>query len=723
MPVTTKKSNLENPELFALSSIQDQPSTSSWAQIGLYATTILLSAFLIFQVELIMGKLLLPRFGGGVSVWTTAMLVFQVFLLAGYAYSAFCAARLTARQQGFTHVGLLAVSTISMAVLVFSAHSPILSNTAPTAQMTENPVWHITALLLTSVGLQCILLSATAPLLQHWFARGHGTSPYRLYALSNLGSMLGLLLYPLFVERVLTLSTQVRLWTDGYVLFALTTAGCALISMSSKPMPQELERPKRKAKKPNKVLEHQPRLLWLVLSACSCTMLLATTNLVCQQTAAIPLLWVVPLSLYLMSFIICFDHARWYRRGLFYPLYLFWALLALRLLPVYGELPVISLVIIYNAALLTVCMICHGELARLKPPTQHLTSFYLLISAGGALGSAAVVLIAPQVFDRFWEFQIALIGGGLLAAITTIRDRESWLYTLRYGRPIFAIAAFVLIACSGYFTYQLLSWQGEMSTVLLLRNFFGPKTIAQDPDEMELIHGDTEHGMQYIHPEARRTPTLYYARDSGIGLLLDHYQRPPGRPLRVGIIGMGVGTLAAYGKSGDYFRFYEIDPAIPELSRGADPLFTFVEDSPAHIEVILGDARIKMQEEVARGESQNFDVLVVDAFSGDSIPVHLLTREAMELYLRELREPKSVVAVHITNRFLNLSPVVANLASYYHLASTQVTTTTSSWVLLSRDEELLRQPDLIASAKPVEASRRVRLWTDQYSSVFDVLRW
>jgi hypothetical protein len=392
-------------------------------------------------------------------------------------------------------------------------------------------------------------------------------------------------------------------------------------------------------------------------------------------------------------------------------------------LPVYGELPVISLVIIYNAALLTVCMICHGELARLKPQTRHLTSFYLLISAGGALGSAAVVVIAPQIFDRFWEFQIALVGCGLLAAIITLGDRDSWLYTLRYGRAIFAIALFVLIACSGYFTYQLVTWEGEMSTVLLLRNFFGPKTIARDPDALQLIHGDTEHGMQYLHPEARRTPTLYYARDSGIGLLLDHYQRPSGRALRVGIIGMGVGTLAAYGKSGDYFRFYEIDPAIPRLSEGADPLFTFVEDSPAHTDVILGDARIKMQEEVARGEPQDFDVLVVDAFSGDSIPVHLLTREAMGLYLQQLHGPKSVVAVHITNRFLDLSPVVANLANYYHLASRQVTTSTSSWVLLARDEELLNQPDLIASARSVEVNRRVRLWTDEYSNVFDILRW
>ena len=723
MPVTTKKSRLEDQKLFAVPSIQERPSNRSRPQTVLYAATILISAFLIFQVELIMGKLLLPRFGGGASVWTTAMLVFQVFLLAGYAYAAFCATRLTARRQGLMHLGLLAISAVTMALLVFSTHSPILSNAPPNAQVMEHPVWHITTLLLTSVGLQCILLSATAPLLQHWFARGSSTSPYRLYALSNLGSMLGLLLYPLLVERVLTLSTQVRLWTAGYVFFALTTAGCSLLSVGAKPSPRELEQPKRKAKKRNQVLDHQPRWLWLVLAACSCTMLLATTNLVCQQTAAIPLLWVVPLSLYLLSFIICFDHARWYRRGLFYPLYLFWALLALRLLPVYGELPVISLVIIYNAALLTVCMICHGELARLKPPTRHLTSFYLLISGGGALGSAAVVLIAPRIFDRFWEFQIALIGCGLLAAITTVRDRESWLYTRRYGRPVFAIAAFVLIACSGYFTYQLVTWQGEMSTVLLLRNFFGPKTVAQDPDELELIHGDTEHGMQYTHPEARRTPTLYYARDSGIGLLLDHYQRPRGQPLRMGIVGMGVGTLAAYGKSGDYFRFYEIDPVIPQLSQGTNPFFTFVEDSPAQTDVILGDARIKMQEEVSRGEPQNFDVLVVDAFSGDTIPVHLLTREAMELYLRVLREPKSVVAVHITNRFLNLSPVVANLASYYHLASAQVTTTTSSWVLLSRDEELLRQPDLMASTKPVEVGRHVRLWTDQYSSVFDILRW
>jgi hypothetical protein len=724
MPVTAKKSKLESLEIHPVPSIQDKPVVKNGSQALLYAFTILLSAFLLFQVELIMGKFLLPRFGGGPSVWTTSMLVFQILLLAGYAYAAFCSARLTPRQQGITHICLLAVSGLIMAALAFTAGSTIFPGNRP-PQATEYPVWHISLLLLTSVGIQCILLSATGPLLQHWFSRSHSGSPYRLYALSNLGSMLGLLGYPLVVERVMTLSAQARLWTAGYVLFSLGVIACAFFSMRVKSLPTdaEPEQTKRKTKKRNKIAERQPRILWLTLAACSCTMLLATTNVICQETASIPLLWVVPLALYLLSFIICFDHARWYRRGLFYPFYLFWALLALRVLPVYGELPVISLVVIYNAALMAVCMVCHGELACLKPETQHLTSFYLLISAGGALGSAAVVLLAPQIFDRIWEFQIALVGCGVLAAVTTLRDPNSWFYTLRFGRVLFTVALVILLAGSGYFTYQLVTWQGDMSTVLLMRNFFGLKTIVRDSEGLQLIHGNTEHGMQFSEPTQSRTPTLYYANDSGIGLLLDHYQCPIGRGMRVGVIGMGVGTLAAYGKDGDYFRFYEIDPAIPRLSLGTNPLFTFVKDSPAHIDVVLGDARIKMQEEVSRREFQDFDVLVVDAFSGDTIPVHLLTREAMDLYLRQLHGPQSIVAFHITNRSLDLSPVVATLANSVHLASVEVDTASSSWVLLSRDGNVFRQPDLAASAQPIEVSHPMRLWTDDYSSVFNIFRW
>ncbi|HTS37417.1 MAG TPA: hypothetical protein VMH04_17200, partial [Candidatus Solibacter sp.] len=405
-----------------------------------------------------------------------------------------------------------------------------------------------------------------------------------------------------------------------------------------------------------------------------------------------------------------------------YPFYFLSALLALRLLPVYGDLPTISLILIYNSALLAVCMICHGELARLKPDVEHLTSFYLLVSAGGALGSAAVVIVAPQIFDRYWEFQIAVVGAGLLAALCTIRDRASWFYRWSYGRLWCGAAILTLIACSAYFTYQLLNRDGDID-VFVTRNFFGVKTITRSDEELQLAHGNTEHGMQYQVPEARKTPTLYYARDSGVGLYLDHYQRPAGRPLRLGVIGMGAGTLAAYGKMGDYFRFYEIDPAVPRFSDGTNPFFTFVGDSAAHTDVVLGDARIKMQDEIVHGQLQDFDVLVVDAFSGDSIPVHLLTREAIELYLRELHGPQSLLAIHVSSRSLALAPVVTQLAEYFHLASIEIDTTTSRWVLLSRDEAVLRAPELTDAGHAIEVTRPLRLWTDEYSSVLDVLRW
>lgn len=694
-------------------------------QVGIYAITVLVGAFLLFQVELVMGKFLLPRFGGGPSVWSTSLLVFQLLLLAGYGYAAFVCSVFRPRTQAIIHLSLLAGSGLLMALLP----SPVRAGSHWMPMSTGNPVWQITVLLVTAVGIQCVLLSATSPLLQSWFSRQHHSSPYRLYALSNLGSMLGLLTYPSVVERALSLSAQAWVWDFGYVLFLLMAARCAFIHMGQS-VALELE-PKQKPAKRTQLQdspESQPRILWLALAACSCTMLLATTNLISEQVGPVPLLWVVPLSLYLLSFVICFDHHRWYRREVFGPLYLVLALVALRTLPSYSTVKLMPLVVIFCSALMAVCMVCHGELARLKPPTEHLTSFYLMVSTGGALGSAAVVLLAPRIFDRFWEFQIALLGCGFLLAVTLVRDRSSWVYKIRHGTALLLASGVVFLASALYFTTELIEWedQGEI-VVARTRNFFGIKTVLKEPGSMEMLHGHTLHGMQKTDPEKQNDPTTYYTRESGIGLLLDHYPRPAGQSeLRVGVVGMGAGTLAAYGRAGDYFRFYEIDPSIPTFSLGAHPPFTFVQASQAHIDIVIGDARIEMQEEVSRGEFQNFDILAVDAFSGDSIPVHLLTREAMELYLRHLRSPQSVVAFHVSSNSLDLRPVVEGLARFYHLASVEVDTRDSYqpvWILLSRQPTVFGLPALSSAAHPVEITRPMRLWTDDYSNLYQLFNW
>lgn len=698
---------------------------SFWRSAILYALTTMSSAFLLFQIELMMGKYLLPRFGGGPSVWSTSLLIFQVFLLIGYGYAAFSCARLSPRSQAGFHLGLLGVSAIVAFYFAMSLHPS--TSAVSTKPVAESPVWNITLLLVTSVGMQCVLLSATSPLLQSWFGRSHSASPYRLYALSNLGSMVGLLGYPFLVERFLTLSTQVWLWAVTYAVFVLMASGCALLFMRKAAIPVIVQDLKpEKTRKPKKIVAKDSRILWLLLAACSSAMLLATTNLICQQVAPIPMLWVVPLSLYLLSFIVCFDHARWYRREIFQPLYLVMALVALRALPNYSLISITELLVTYSFALFAVCMVCHGELARLKPEPERLTSYFLLISAGSALGGAAVVLLAPRIFDRFWEFQIALVGSGILIGVALVRDNASWTHRLRLGKVMLALSLIGLCAGTWYFTNELLEWEESDITAACIRNFFGVKTVWHEEDRVDLLHGHTLHGFQNTDPQQRNEPTGYYARDTGIGLLLENFPRPSGKSLRVGVIGMGVGTLAAYGQPGDYYHFYEIDPSIPEFSRGDQPMFTFVQKSSARIDVEVGDARIRLEDEDLRHDPQNFDVLVVDAFSGDFIPVHLLTREAMSLYLRHLHDSDSVIAFHLSSPGLDLPPVVANLAQSYQLAVTEIDGPSPwdpIWVLCSRNLEALRRSDVNATAHPVKISKPQRVWTDDYSSLYEAVRW
>jgi hypothetical protein len=695
----------------------------------LYSITIFLGAFLLFQVQLVLGKFVLPRFGGGPSVWSTSLLTFQFLLLGGYAYGAAITTRFSPRIQSRIHLGLLLTAAIALAATTVRWHSAILPRGTSASSPSNNPVLQILILLVTAVGLPCVLLSASSPLLQKWFSdRSAGASPYRLYALSNLGSMLGLLSYPVLVERFFSLSSQSTIWTVFYVLFLITTAVCAVLQRecpSSPPLAIATGEPKQKAAKSRKKPAAPSRILWLGLAACGSVMLLATTNLICQEVAVIPLLWVLPLSLYLLTFIICFDHARWYRREIFHPLYLLLALLSLRTALHYLDMSKHVPLLIFCATLFVVCMICHGELVRLKPEPRQLMGFYLMISAGGALGSAFVVLAAPHLFTRFWEFHIALIGCGVLLAIVLLRDAGSWVHQRGFGAPVFAFAALVFAVGAGFYTWTLpKTIDGDQAVVWQARNFFGVKAIFRTGDGLVLRNGRTLHGAQYSNPALRDKPTTYYRRESAIGVLLENY---PTRlllaPLRVGVIGMGAGTLAAYGHDGDVFRFYEIDPEVVGLSQGENPLFTFVKDSHAKVEIAIGDARILLQQELAHSQRQNFDVLVVDAFSGDAVPVHLLTREAMAIYLQHLSGPSAVIAFHVSNRSIDLGPVLAGLAGEYHLADIEVSIRgVGEWVLLSADPGILKIPALAAFGNPPEPTRRPVLWTDDYSNLYSVIK-
>lgn len=703
---------------------QAQRNSSIARSNAAYSITIFLSAFLLFQVELIAGKYILPRFGGSSSVWNTCLLAFQVLLLASYSYAHFLFTRVPSAQQARIHVTLLAASALTLMVLAHFWSSPI-TPAASWRPSHGDPVWQVIRFLAMTIGIPFFLLSATAPLLQTWFSRTQHTSPYRLYALSNLGSLLGLVTYPIAIERFLPLSVQSWIWSAGYSTFCVA---CGTVAWFFSRQPQAMVQ----ASEPNVSagLVARPSwtslALWIALPGCASAMLLATTNLLTRDIAAVPLLWVPPLCIYLISFIVCFQSDRWYKPSVYHILYAVAFIITLEEISPPLSMRVLLHIGVLCLMLFAVCMVCHGELARLKPSAAHLSTFYLMLSAGGALGSICVVLIAPKIFQDISEFTItlAVCGGLLLTAV--ILDRSSWFHRKRLYRGI-ALAALVVLLLEGYrYGMAMFTTQGTAKVILRERNFFGVKTIRVGSGAVWFLHGNTLHGAQFTEPALRDEPTLYYERSGGAGRVFAYYPRHvnssgQAEGLRVGVVGLGAGTLAAYGHPGDYFRFYEIDPQVIDMSMSKSPLFTFIHDSPARVDVIEGDARLSLEDEADKGQMQKFDILVVDAFSGDSPPVHLLTKEAMALYLRHLRGPDSVICFNLTHRSLDLRPVAAGLAREYKLASTEVEVDWSDWVLMSANPAMLQTPAILQRSRPVVLHHSVPLWTDEYSNLLGVL--
>src|SRR5947209_3143404 len=669
----------------------------------LYAATIFLSAFLLFQVQPLIAKIILPWFGGSAAVWTVCMLFFQVLLLAGYVYShAYVRLRIPARRH--VHIALLALAAATLPLAASAAWKPAGG---------DDPTWRILGLLATSVGLPYFALSTTGPLVQAWYARSHeSAAPYRLFALSNLGAMLALLSSPRAVEPLLTLGTQAAVWSAAFVLFALA---CAMLAARSKgAVAQHLAG--GESGRPGPGLQ----ALWAGLACCASVLLLAFTGHMTLNIAAIPFLWVLPLALYLLSFVLCFEASGWYRRWLFLPL--LGAGLAGVCVTLSRSNPSIwTLIPLYSATLFAACMVCHGELARSKPHPQHLTGFYLMLALGGAAGGVLVGLVAPNVFEDLYELPIGMLALCVLVIAALLRDRASLLHG-RWGiaAGIMLLALTVALAVALYRTYA----ENSADTRVTSRNFYGVLNVrdsGEGPDAMRaLSHGTIIHGKQFLEPERRDWPTSYYGLRSGIGLaLLD--ARGHG-PLRVGVVGLGAGTLAAYGRTGDVFRFYDINSDVVELARSE---FTFLKDSRAKVEVALGDARRSLEREPAR----NFDVLALDAFSSDAIPVHLLTVEAFRTYLRHMK-PGGILAVHISNRYLDLVPVVQQAARRLSLELRQVENDDdddagvyrSDWMLVSASPAAFEGKELKEAAERINAVPRVKLWTDDYSDLYRILK-
>ncbi len=693
----------------------------------IYLISIFLSALLLFQVQPMIAKYILPWFGGITAVWSTVMLFFQVLLTGGYAYGHYLVGRIRTGRQWKVHTALLGLSVVIMLGLAFTWASPITPPASWKPQTVEDPIGHIFLLLGISIGLPYFMLSTNSPLMQAWFSRRFPEAiPYRLYALSNFGSLLALVTYPVLVEPFLALKAQGWLWSGLYLLFAGVAAYAAFTSRktSSEPLPAAAI-PGADARPKAGIL-----LLWVALSATASILLLAVTNEITQEVAPIPFLWILPLVIYLLSFILAFESERWYQRVPFTFLLLL-ATGGFLYIVTHQDANYMLQVGLYAVLLFACCMVCHGELYRLRPASSHLTAFYLMVSIGGALGGIFVNFIAPLLFNGYYELHYGLaLAWILLAVMTFVRATPIKLPRLKFGFDLLAGGTAVIMLIITIFLVR-----GLYADVSLAeRNFYGVlrvrrTEVGSSGMAYTLMHGITLHGFQYIDPAKRDLPTGYYAPTGGAGLaILDHPRR--GQGMSVGVLGEGAGMLAAYGQKGDTYRFYEINPEVVSLADGQGGYFSYLKDSQAATSVSLGDARISLERELAEGRNNHYDVLVLDVFSSDSIPVHLLTREAFQLYLQSLSD-EGIIAVHISNRHLDLVPVLWQISKYFDL-SIQVVNTEENpaqgilrtrWVLLSPVHSLLSKPEILKYADSLDGySTKVSLWTDDYSNLVQILK-
>jgi hypothetical protein len=671
------------------------------------------------------------------------------------------------------HLALLAAAAASLPFVPDSSWKPVDGS---------NPVLRILLLLAVSVGLPYFVLATTGPLVQAWFSRTiPGRSPYRLYSLSNLGSLLALLSYPFLIEPRLPLGSQALAWQWAFWLFAAlcafgairTIGGSVTISaapaLAPAPTPAALAANPKSARRPRRgELQDTPpswgrRLLWLVLPALASTAFLATTSFSCQDTPAVPFLCIAPLSLYLLSFVICFDHERWYwprATALALLLILVAAVIyshELSRKAVFDRLQLdVGLTFV---GLFCMCMLCHGELVRLKPDPTYLTSFYLMIAAGGAVGGLFVGIVAPLAFSEYHEWYFALWSGLVLALAILIGTGERGLFR-RYIAgflPATALFAMVLITAAKLGSATEVS---GLKTLDLRRNFYGALTVKEyslkeDDVARLLFNGHILHGLQFTHGLERRLPTAYYGWESGIGRVMRFYQSAPSSSVRVGAIGLGTGTMAAYARPQDHFIFYEINPEVLNISR---QYFTFLDDAEKRmprgserLQIVMGDARLALERDssAAAGPTQ-FDVIVLDAFTGDAIPTHFLTREAADIYRRHLAAG-GALAIHITNRFLDLTPVTRGLADYLGLSFIEIESPRekdkglefADWAILTANKKLLAALKQTATAAPTveptplaaddylsgspppvkeKTPRPPLLWTDDFSDLFRILR-
>ncbi len=678
----------------------------------LYAVTVIVGACLLFLVQPLIAKIILPWFGGTSAVWSAALVFFQACVLGGYSYAHWLTTHISPRRQSLIHGTLLIVSCLMMPILPSESFRP---------EGGGDPALQILLLLTVTVGLPSLMLSATSPLLQVWYMRRTGSEPpYWLFAWSNAGSLLALLSFPLLLEPAFSSRALALGWSALFVVFAALCAGLAFLnSKQTVSQAADVTEPEFESKAVAPTVWRM--MVWLLLSACASGLLVTVSANLSANVAPIPLLWVVPLALYLSTFILAFGNHRFYHPTWFFPLVaLSLGGLAYLYINRLENWPIQYVVPGYLLSLFVICMACHGELVMRRPAGRYLTRFYLVISLGGVVGGAFVGLIAPVIFKTYVEFPLLVV---LIAELYVILQwyrrgarRTQWLF-----RVVMILGVLTLMG-------ELLrsEYQERRLSVLVQRNFYGVLSVQDDPTSFELarrylIHGTISHGYQYLHEELRRLPSSYFSKHSGAGLALAALQSEG--PVRMGVVGLGVGVMSGYVREGDYARFYEINPAVVDI---ADSYFTFLPAArkAGDVDVLLGDARLTLESQSPQG----FDLLAIDAFSSDAIPTHLLTHEAFELYFKHL-QPGGVLAVHISNRYIDLVPVCARSAEHVNRSARVVrsisdgTYDTSIWVLVTSNQPLLARPEF-QNATTYEATAAPSFdgWTDQYSSVWPLMR-
>ncbi len=661
------------------------------------ALTIFLGAFLLFFIQPLVARQLLPSFGGAASVWLSCLLFFQLFLLLGYCYAHVLRVLFAPVLQGAIHICLI---IFCIALTLFNG--PILTSDVGTT----NPQTEIALKLSAGIGLPFILLAATSPLVQNWYSLS-SQNPYRLYALSNAGSLLALLSYPFLIEPGFTITEQFNFWIIGISIYLMLSAIIlkSLLPHTGRQINQPLFRE-------NSI----SRIYWVSLSACGALLLLSTTNELIREAAPIPLLWVLPLSVYLITFIICFDKPRWYRRPPYFSLFGISLIVLTILYESDTELVLVIQIFVYCLVLFSGCMICHGEMVRRRPNSDQLTEFYLFLSAGGVIGAFIVNMLAPFLFSGYYEFEVAIILTVLLGSHSAIASRTSFVKPLR----ILAVSAasFLFLFFAGF------DKSGTAEELSSSRSFYGVLNVVELQADTPAAHNklfndNISHGSQLTGEEYRHIPNTYYSYQSGVGKTLLNFRK---KHRRVGIVGLGAGTIAAYGNEDDQFRFYEINPAVLEI---ANSYFTYLRDSKADITIVEGDARLSLAQDLANGYV--FDILIIDAFSGDAIPTHLLTAEAWQLYWKLLNE-NGVLAIHLSNKYIDLIPVVqfhndrqgnTRLVQIDNEDDPSWDINAASWLLQTSNRPFLA--GIKEAVLPPITDKQPMLWTDEKAAILGLL--